>query len=86
MDIQLGVPEKNVCLQIEQVMVGFVESDVRQHNLPPMEKEQRLAVYQIATAFSLTTQSFGQFPNRYVRLLKASLRFLRDNDSSEPVP
>lgn len=59
--------------QVEEVMMAFVESSARQHNLPAMIKRQREAAHEMAQAFALTTQSFGQEPNRYVRLLKVAL-------------
>ena len=57
-------------------MVAFVESSERQHNLPVMPKAQREAAHQMAQAFALTTQSFGQEPNRHIRLLKVCLFML----------
>ena len=51
-------------------MAAFVESSERQHNLPAMPKLQRQAAHEMAQAFALTTQSFGQEPNRHIRLFK----------------
>ena len=62
--------------QVEQVMVAFVESSARQHNLPAMTKQQREIAHEMAQAFSLTTQSFGQDPSRHIRLFKVNPRSL----------
>lgn len=62
----------NNMVQVEQVMLAFVDSNGRQHNMPAMARPQRQAVHLMAQAFALTTQSFGQEPNRHVRLLKVN--------------
>ena len=64
-------------MQVEQVMIAFVESPERQHNLPAMPKAQREAAHQMAEAFGLITQSYGQEPNRHIRLIKVSRLLLR---------
>jgi hypothetical protein len=57
-------------MQVEHVMTAFVESAATQHSLPAMQRSQRKVVHQMAQAFSLATQSFGQEPDRHLRLLK----------------
>lgn len=78
-------------MQVEQVMIAFVESSERQHSLPAMPKAQREAAHQMAEAFALTTQSFGQEPNRHIRLLKvltshSSHTLMPLHDSKFPPP
>lgn len=50
--------------------MAFVSSNERQQNLQPMRKPLREAVHEMAQAFALTTQSYGQEPTRYIRLIK----------------
>ncbi len=57
-------------------MAAFVESSERQHNLPAMPKLQRQAAHEMAQAFALTTQSFGQEPNRHIRLFKVPTSYI----------
>ena len=62
-----GVPPS---MQVERVMVAFVESAAQRHRLPPMPRPQRKVVHEMAAAFGLTSQSMGHDPDRQLQLFK----------------
>ena len=60
-------------LQVESLLAMFVRCKDARQDLPVMPKTQRKIVHELAAAYGLTTQSYGQEPSRNLRVFRVSL-------------
>lgn len=67
-------------------MTHFVGSSQQRYSFPPMSREQRRVVHEMAAAFGLATQSFGGDSTRHIQLFKVQLRrsAVRSNQQATP--
>ena len=59
-------------LQVESLLAMFVRCKDARQDLPVMPKTQRKIVHELAAAYGLTTQSYGQEPTRNLRVFRVS--------------
>ena len=60
-------------LQVESLLAMFVRCKDARQDLPVMPKTQRKIVHELAAAYGLTTQSYGQEPSRNLRVFRVSV-------------
>ena len=59
-----------VALQVERVLVRFVESAENRYSFPAMPSEQRRVVHEMSSNFGLISHSFAPEPHRHIELFQ----------------